>query len=402
MTDAPAPIPFPFPEGDGICQPIRELDELRTTHPVAQVTLPDGTPAWLLTRHADVRQALFDPVFSNRVMPAMPNMPQNEVTAIMNESLVGMDPPEHTRLRKLVSRAFTVKRIDALRPRITELVDELITAMQAMPQPVNMVEAFSVPFPVQVICELLGVPRTDEHDFREWADTLLGDWMTDPVKRDEAALRFREYFTALISAKRTDPGDDLITALIAASDEGDKLTEREIVHLCVGMLINGYETTANAIGMFLLVLRRHPEDFARLIADPTGVPAAVEELLRFVQTGTSGTGQPKITKREVVLSGVTIPAGALILPGTGAANRDPEVFTDPDRLDLTRAENPHLALGGGLHHCLGAQLARVELQEALLGVIRRMPNVEIAVPESELRMKPFSALRGLQELPITW
>ncbi|MFE5587513.1 cytochrome P450 [Kitasatospora sp. NPDC056531] len=402
MTDALTPIAFPFPEGDVICQPIRELDDLRETRPVAPVALPDGTSAWLLTRHADVRQALFDPVFSNRVMPAMPNMPQNEVTAIMNESLVGMDPPEHTRLRKLVSRAFTVKRIDALRPRIAELVGELITKMEAMPQPVNLVENFSVPFPVQVICELLGVPSTDEHNFREWADTLLGDWMTDPVKRDEAALRFREYFTALIETKRAEPGDDLITALIAASDEGDKLTEREIVHLCVGMLINGYETTANAIGMFVLVLKRHPEQFAQLIANPDGVPAAVEELLRFVQTGTSGTGQPKITKQEVVLSGVTIPAGALILPGTGAANRDPRVFTDPDTLDLTRAENPHLSLGGGLHHCLGAWLARVELQEALLGLIQRMPNVEIAVPESELKMKPFSALRGLQELPVTW
>ncbi|MFF7638647.1 cytochrome P450 [Kitasatospora sp. NPDC008050] len=402
MTDAPAPIPFPFPEGDVICQPVRELDELRETCPVAQVTLPDGTSAWLLTRHADVRQALFDPVFSNRVMPALPNMPQSEVSTIMNESLVGIDPPEHTRLRKLVSRAFTVKRIDALRPRIAELVDELITNMEALPKPVNLVENFAVPFPVQVICELLGVPLIDGHDFRTWADTLLGDWMTDPVKRDEAALQFRKYFTALIETKRDEPGDDLITALIAASDEGDKLTEREIVHLCVGMLINGYETTSNAIGMFLLVLKRHPEQFAQLIADPSIVATAVEELLRFVQTGTSGTGQPKLTKQEVVVSGVTIPAGALILPGTGAANRDPSVFTDPEKLDLTRAENPHLTLGGGLHHCLGAQLARVELQEALLGLIRRMPNVEIAVPESELAMKPFSALRGLTALPVTW
>jgi cytochrome P450 len=230
----------------------------------------------------------------------------------------------------------------------------------------------------------------------------MGDWKRDPKEIESAFGDLAAYFGGLIAAKRAEPADDLMTALIAARDIEDKLSERELVTLSLGLLIAGHETTANQINMFLLTLLRHPEELVRLRTEPETIPRAVEELMRFVQLGEGGASLPRVTTEDVELGGVTIPAGSPVLPALSAANRDPAAFDQPDRLDLSRTDNPHLGFGAGVHHCLGAQLARMELQEALRGLLRRTPALRVAVPESELRFKSGMVVRSLEALPVTW
>lgn len=392
----PEPIRYPFPAPPSIYHPPPELTELREHSPVAPVVMPDGSRAWLVTRYADVRRVLSDPRFS-RAAQRGPDAPPRELGALESESLIGMDPPEHTRMRRLVARAFTPRRVEELRPRVTTLVSDLIGAMAELPHPVDLVEHFSTPLPVQVISELLGVPEAERHKCKAWSDTMMGDWQRDPDGTRDAL----DGFARMIAAKRAEPADDLITALIAARDQDDRLSERELVSVCVGVLIGGHETTTNQINLFLLTLLRHPDQLARLRADPAGVPVAVEELTRFIQLGETGVMLPRFTTEEVELGGVRIPAGAAVLPAFVAANRDPAAFADPDRLDLTRVDNSHLGFGAGVHHCLGAQLARMELQEALRGLLQ-LPGLRLAVPESELRFKPGLVVRSLDALPVTW
>jgi len=393
-------IQYPFPPTPDIYHPSPELANLRENHPVARVTFPDGRTAWLVTRYADVRQVLVDPRFSRAraVTGAGPNV---GLAIVAGDSINGMDPPEHTRLRRLVASAFTARRVEELRPAVTSMVDELLAAMADLPRPVDLVANFSLPLPVRVICELLGVPVEDQRIFHSWSDTVLSDEHRDPNEIKAAIGMLAEYFGRLIAAKRAQPADDLMTALIDARDNQDRLSEHELVNLCFGLLIAGHETTANQINMFLLTLLRFPEEFDRLRANPAVVPQAVEELMRFVQLGEGG-GMPRVTTEEVVLSGVTIPANEVVLTSSAAANRDAAVYTDPDRLDLTRANLQHLGFGAGAHHCLGAQLARMELQEALRGLLRHMPRLRLAVTEQELRFKPGMTVRSLESLPVTW
>jgi cytochrome P450 len=274
--------------------------------------------------------------------------------------------------------------------------------MFTLPQPADLVENFSLPLPVQVICELLGVPAEDRHIFHEWSDGILGDESRDPQEIEEAFARLSGYFGRLIATKRAVPGDDLMTALIAARDAEDRLSEAELVGLCLTLLIAGHETTANQINMFLLVLHEYPEQLERLRANPEMIPQAVEELMRFAQLGTSGGGLPRITTEEVELGGVRIPEGAAVIPVLTVANRDPALTTDPDRVDVARPLTTHLAFGAGVHHCLGAQLARMELQEALRGLLGRMPRMELATPVDELTFKNGMVVRSLQALPVRW
>jgi cytochrome P450 len=396
----PEPIPFPFPSPPSLYDPAPEYLRLLENRPVAQVRLPDGKPAWLVTRHADVRQVLIDPRFS-RAAASGPDAPQVGLS-IANDSILGMDPPEHTRLRKLVARAFTARRVEELRPRVAKIVDELLDEIGTLPRPVDLVDHFSLPLPVQVICELLGVPAGDRHTFHSWSDTLMGDWQRDPTEVQGAFDALSRYFEGLIAGKRAEPADDLMTALIDARDSQDRLSERELVTLSLGLLIAGHETTANQINMFLLTLLRNPDGLARLRADPDAIPRAVEELMRFVQLGDGGASLPRVTTEEVELSGVRLPAGSAVLPVLAVANRDPAAFDEPNLLDLSRTDNPHLGFGAGVHHCLGAQLARMELQEALRGLLRRLPDLRLAVPESELGFKSGMVVRSLEALPVTW
>lgn len=398
QTAQQPPLSFPLPEPPTIYHPCAEYAGLRAERPVAQVRLPDGSLAWLATRYADVRQVLSDQRFS-RAAAAGPDWPTQDLGSLATESLIGMDPPVHTRLRRLVARVFTVRRVEQLRPWVAGLVAELIDQMLAQPRPVDLARHFSTVLPTQVISELMGVPEAERENCRQWSDVMVvGDWQRDP-EGVQAAL---DGYQAMIAAKRQAPGDDLISALIAAHDEGDRLTERELLLVTVGIFIGGHETTANMINLFLLTLLRHPEQLARLRTDPDTIPAAVEELLRFLQLGDTGVLLPRVTTDEVELSGVRIPAGSAILPAIISANRDASVFADPDRLDLTRSANPHLGFGAGVHLCLGAHLARMELQEALRGLLIRLPDLRLAVPESQLRFKPGLVVRSLETLPVAW
>lgn len=396
---ATPPIAFPLPPAPTIFHPAPELADLRAHQPVAQVTFANGSTGWLVTRYADVRQVLIDQRFSRAEAT---NAGENSGLAMVAaDSILGMDPPEHTRLRRLVAGAFTARRVEGLRPKVTGLVDELLEALQRLPRPVDLVEHFSLPLPVRVICELLGVPAKDQHIFHSWSDTLLSDAARDPEEVRAAMGKLAAYFGELIAAKRAAPADDLMTALIAARDEGDRLSEKELVNLGFGLLIAGHETTANQINMFLVTLLHFPEEYAGLVGAPEMIPQAVEELMRFVQLG-EGAGLPRVTTEDVELSGVTIPAGSVVVTSMAAANRDDTVYPEADRLDLSRDVAQHLGFGAGVHHCLGAQLARMELQEALRGLLRHMPGVRLAVPDSELRFKSGMIIRSLESLPVTW
>lgn len=400
QQDRTATVEFPLPPAPSIYHPTPRLAQLRAEQPVAEISFPDGSTGWLVTRYADVRQVLVDPRFS-RAAAAGSAGSDSGIALVATESILGLDPPEHTRLRRLVAGAFTARRVEELRPKVAALVDELLTGIATRPRPADLVENFSLPLPVRVICELLGVPAEDQHIFHGWSDTILSDARRDPAEIRTAVGKLAAYFGKLIADKRAVPADDLMTALIAARDEGDRLSEKELVNLCFGLLIAGHETTANQINMFLLTLLHFPEEYERLRTTPSLIPQAVEELMRFVQLG-EGAGLPRITTEPVELSGVTIPAGAVVLTSMAAANRDETVYADADRLDLTREMTQHLGFGAGAHHCLGAQLARMELQEALRGLLRHMPELRIAVPDTELRFKAGMVVRSLEALPVTW
>jgi cytochrome P450 len=367
---------------------------------LARVELPNGDIGWLVGGYHEVRQVVTDPRFS-RARAVAPDRALTGFEVFASASINGMDPPEHSRLRRLVAKAFTVRRVEALRPRVAGIVGELIEAMLGGPQPADLVASFALPLPVRVICEMLGVPETDMAQFHGWSDTVLGDWQQGSELIMTAAISMYEYFGQLIELKRAEPADDLMTALIAARDEGDRLSESELTSLGCTLLIGGHETTANQICQSLLTLLRHPDELARLAAEPALIPGAVEELVRFVQI--SGTLPPtRIATEDVPVGDVTVRAGEVVVPLYATANRDPGEFSDPDRLDVGRELVSHLGFGAGAHHCLGAQLARLELQEAFRGLLGRLPGLRLAVPDSQLRYKPGMAIFSLRELPVRW
>ncbi|HEX4729329.1 MAG TPA: cytochrome P450 [Jatrophihabitans sp.] len=392
------PISYPFEPAETIYHPSPDYAELRERCPVPHIELPDGTRAYLATRHADVRQVFTDPRFS-RAAAAGPNRPTRELGSLAEDSLIGMDPPRHTKMRRAVSHAFTARRVELLRPAIVELIDQRIDGMIAAGKPADLIPHLSAPLPIFVISKLFGIAEEDQQKVREWSDALVGDWDADPAK-PQAAL---DAFGELIAQRRQQRGDDLMSALIDAWDAEDDLSERELISVTAGIFVGGHETTTNQINLFLLVLARNPEQLARLDGhDREAVARAVEELSRFIQLGDNGVLLPRVTVEEVELGGVLLPAGSPVLPAVVSANRDSSVFPGADQLDLTRVNNPHLGYGAGPHHCLGAALARMELQEALGALLRRLPGLRLAVPESELQFKPGLVVRSLESLPVTW
>ena len=396
MTIDSSPVKF-TPTLPG--QPVPEIRTISGGRPVFRAELPDGRIVWLVTGYENVRQMIIDQRFS-RALAVAPDRARQGFEMFAAGSINGMDPPEHTRLRKLVASAFTARRVEALRPRVTSIVSQLIDAMLGRPQPADLVASFSLPLPAQVICEMLGVPAEDLEQFHAWSDTIMGDWQRDSDEIMTALAGLYGYFGALIEIKRAKPADDLMSALIAARDEDDRLSEHELTVMCCTVLIGGHETTANQINLSLLLLSDHPGEVAKLRADPELIPAAVEELLRCSRLG--GLPPTRVTTEDVQIGGVLIPAGEPVMPLFGTANRDPSAFDDPDRFDVTRDAASHLAFGAGVHHCLGAQLARVELQEAFRGLIGRLPGLRLAVPASDLEFKPGMAIHSLRELPVRW
>jgi cytochrome P450 len=389
----PVTYPFNVAEGLGLA---KAYAAAREGEGMVRVRLPHGEPAWLATRYADARLVLGDRRFSraDSLDHDAPRMrPGNDTTGILS-----MDPPDHTRLRTLVAKAFTMRRVEELRPRVRELTGELIDAMVAGGQPANLVEDFALPLPVAVICALLGVPVSDRAKFRGWSDAALS---TSSMTQEEflaSREELRDYMRGLIARHREDPADDLMTALVEARDERDRLTELELVDLCVGILVAGHETTASQIPNFVLVLLENPDQWAKLAGDLMLIPAAVEELTRFVPLG-AGAGFARYATEDVEVGGVLVRAGEPVLVSVSAANRDVLQFSDPESLRLDREGNQHLGFGHGVHHCLGAQLARLELQEALRALVTRLPGLKLA---GDVVWKTQMLVRGPRSMPVGW
>ena len=396
MTVDDSPVKF-TPALPG--QPAPEIQTIGGDQPVFRAELPGGRVVWLVSGYDNVRQMIIDPRFS-RALAVAPGHAQQGFEMFAASSINGMDPPEHTRLRKLVASAFTARRVEALRPRVASIVDELIDAIIGRPQPVDLMAGFSLPLPARVICEMLGVPAADIEQFHAWSDVVMGDWQRDGDEIMAALAELYGYFGRLIEIKRGQPAGDMISALISARDDTDRLSEEELTVMCCTLLIGGHETTANQINLSLLLLFEHPGEAAKLRDDPELIPGAVEELLRYVRLG--GLAPARMTREDVQIGGVIIPAGEQVIPLFATANRDSSVFSDPDRLDVSRDAASHLSFGAGVHHCLGAQLARVELQEAFRGLIGRLPGLRLAVPASKLEFKPGMAIHSLTELPVLW
>jgi cytochrome P450 len=370
--------------------------------PVQQVRLPNGATGWLATGYEAVRAALTHPDIRKggpSVAPYAEELPPG-IAAAINHHMLAMDPPDHTRLRKLVSAAFTRRRMDALAPSIQQLTDDLLARLADQDE-VDLITRFAYPLPITVICRLLGVPDADHHLFREWtAPLVVGGNMAGIEAYSAAAAALVAYMRELLAEKRRQPADDLLSALVAVRDGGDRLTEDELISMVNLLLLAGHETTVNLIGNGALALLTHPDQLALLRSEPERLPAAVEELLRF--DGPVQSAIPAVATETVQIADVTVPAGAPVVVALLAANRDPDRYAQPDRLDITRPEAlGHLAFGHGVHHCLGAPLARLEGRIALGSLIARFPRLRLAVPATEITRTAGFLMNGLAALPVT-
>jgi cytochrome P450 len=398
----PAPIPLPR---DRSCpyQPPDEYARLRAERPVARLRLVDGTEGWLLTRYDDIRAMLSDPRFSSadRVLGAVVRRvsPRLAERAGRRPSLLNLDPPEHTRLRRLLTGQFSVRRMRQLRPRVEQIVTEHIDAMMAAGPPADLVPAFALPIPSLVICELLGVPYADRALFQQLSATLLRI-TSDPEDAASAADAISEYMLDLINHKRAKPDDDLLSALIHPDDPADELDDGELTSLGVTLLIAGHETTANMIGLGTYLLLDQ-ELWPTLVgADVPAVESAVEELLRYLTIIQFGLNRR--ARQDMEFAGVHIREGQTVVASLPAADADPSRFPDPDALDLHRGRTAHLAFGWGIHQCLGQQLARIELNVVFTELPNRLPTLRMAVPAAEVPMRTDMIIYGVHALPVSW
>ncbi|MCU1681258.1 MAG: hypothetical protein JWQ81_1997 [Amycolatopsis sp.] len=313
-------------------------------------------------------------------------------------TLIQSDAPDHTRVRTLVAKAFTMRRVEALRPKIRELAESLLDHAMATGDTMDLVEAYALPIPIIAICDMLGVPKADQPAFRGWNDKAMtfGAVSAEEVRANVDAML--AYVAGLIKLRREKPEDDLITALTQARDAGDQLNDTELVDICLTILAAGHETTASQIGNFVYLLQHDRERWDALVADPKLIPSTVEELMRYVPLS-AGAMFPQYATEDVEVGGTLIRKGEPVLVSTGAANRDPLKFPEPDKIDLGRADNGHICFGHGLHHCLGAPLARLELQEALGALLAKMPTLRVA---GELEWKAQMVARAPGKLPVTW
>jgi cytochrome P450 len=390
---------FPFASAALPLEPPVEFARLREHESVVRVLLPTGDVAWLVTRYDDVRQVYADPRFS-RAAAVRPGAPRNNEVGPGPDSIGSKDAPEHARLRRLVAPAFTVRRIEAMRPRIERRVDGLLDAIAAADPPVDLVLGLAIPVTLSVLGDLLGVPDADMSQFRDWSEVFMSisGYPADEVRR--AGASFERYVADLVARKRAHPGDDVLSVLVAASGD-DRLTEEELINLGVAILIGGFETLSGQISNIVVMLLRHPDQLALLRDDPDLLPGAVEELMRFIPRRRDG-GMIRVALEDVELGGVTVRAGEAVIPAIGSADRDPRQFPDPDRLDVTRPATANLAFGHGIHHCLGAHLARLELRVTFAALLRRFPGLHLAVPEDHLRWHIGKSAPSPVALPVSW
>jgi cytochrome P450 len=385
----------------GLADPFPALAAWRDSGPVRRVDERLGVPVWVVARYDDVLAALSDPRLSNDPHHAR-DLTERLRGDFLSRSMIGADPPEHTRLRRLVSKAFTPRRVEGLRPRISQITETLLDRITPRGR-AALIREFALPLPITVIGELLGVPEADRERFRLWTDEMLDrpfDPDMDMALVTAARERMYGYLADLVDAKRARPADDLLTDLVQATDEGERLDRQELLAMTFLLLIAGYVTTVNLIGNGTLALLRSPDQLDLLRADPSRVPQAVEEVLRF--DGPVNPGLTRYALEDVEIGGVRIPRGEMVLLSIAAADRDPARFPDPDRFDVTAGGSGHLAFGHGIHFCLGAPLARLEGQVAFTALLERLPDLALAVPEEALQWSAGGVLRGVRELPVTF
>ncbi|WP_329223104.1 cytochrome P450 [Streptomyces sp. NBC_01485] len=390
-----------FPQ-DRTCpyQPPTAYDPARDSRPLARATLYDGRTAWLVTGHDVARSLLSDPRLStDRTRLGYPaTAPRFKALLDRRAALVNVDDPEHHAQRRLLVANFTLKRATAMRPAIQRIVDERIDAMLAQGPPAELVNAFALPVPSTVICELLGVPYADHEFFEEQSRRLLRSRLAEDVRdaRDQLGV----YLGELIDRKLADPaGDGVLDALADVQVREGTVDREEAIALAVILLVAGHETTANMISLGTYTLLQHPERLAELRADPSLLPAAVEELMRMLSIA---DGLLRQATEDIEVAGTTIRAGEGVVFATSVINRDETAYPAPDSLDWHRSARHHVAFGFGIHQCLGQNLARAELEIALGSLLERLPGLRLAIPADEVRFKPGDTIQGMLDLPVTW
>ncbi|MBE9373612.1 cytochrome P450 [Saccharopolyspora sp. HNM0983] len=391
----------------GPLDPPAEWEQLRQTCPVAEVELPTGDRAKLLTRHGDVRDLLADPRFARPTSqdPGAARVAPEGTGGVAAEGgssmAIAAKGEEHQRWRRTVGKWFTARRMAALRPGMAGIAEDLIADMVAGGAPADLKAALGFPLPVYVICDILGVPAADRDRFAHWSDTFLSVTRFSREEIQRAHAEFTDYMAAHVADKRADPGDDLLGALILdGGPEHGGLSDEEIRATGMSLLVAGHETTANMIGKMVSLLLADRDRWQRLVADPSLVRTAVEEALRF--DANLGFGLRRYLSEDVQLGDDVLPGGSTVICSMPAANRDGEVFAGAEEMDLGRSPNPHLTFGAGPHSCLGQALARTELQVALEVLLRELPSLELAVPSAELERVEGLLVGGLREVPVRW
>jgi cytochrome P450 len=401
MTQAPELPPLHMRRA--AFDPTAELREIRETDGVRTTINAFGMEVFLVTRHEDIKAVLSDHErFSNSrppgfVIPGAPEITEEEQASSRAGNLLGLDPPEHQRLRRMLTPEFTIRRMKRLEPRIVEIVDAQLDAMETAGPPADLVAGFALPIPSLVICELLGVPYDDRDDFQRRSARQL-DLSIPIAERLEVIRQGRAYMGSLVERSRRQPGDDILGMLVR--EHGAELTDDELIGVASLLLLAGHETTSNMLGLGTLALLRHPDQLAAVRDDPDAIGPAIEELLRWLSIVHSAI--PRITTTDVEIAGVPIPAGQLVFVSLPSGNRDPDFTDSPEVLDIRRGAPGHLAFGHGVHHCLGAPLARMEMRIAFPALLRRFPTLALAEDFAEVAFRSFHFIYGLKSLEVTW
>ena len=398
----PIPHGLPMERDAGPFDPPRDITRLREARPVSPMVFPDGHEGWLVTGYDAVRQLMADTRFSSRqdigilhVPYETPGMPApTEPSPQMPGVFIAMDPPDHTRLRRRLTGAFTVKRMKQLEEHIIDIAERQLDELARLAPPVDLVKEFALPVPSLVICELLGVPYADRETFQVNSAKFLDKDV--PLEEKMAAYTaLTTYLAELVTRKRAAPGEDILSDLARQDD----LTIEELTGIAFLLLLAGHETTANMLALGTFALLEHPEQLAELRADPDLMPGAVEELMRYLSIADIFY---RYATEDIELGGETIGKGSTVVVSLLAANHDPQRFDNPDTLDIHRKARGHLSFGHGVHQCLGQQLARIEMRAGFEGLLRRFPTLELAIPAGEVKLKTDMNIYGVHELPVTW
>lgn len=400
----PVPIPhgLPMERDAGPFDPPRRITRLREARPVSPMVFPDGHEGWLVTGYEAVRRLMADTRFSSRqdigvlhVPYEVPGMPvSTEPSPQIPGMFIAMDPPDHGRLRRRLTGAFTVRRMKMLEERIVDITERQLDELARLSPPADLVKEFALPVPSLVICELLGVPYADRENFQvNSAKFLVKDQPLD--EKMAAYIALTTYLSELVTRKRATPGDDILSDLARHDD----LTIEELTGGAFLLLLAGHETTANMLALGTFALLEHPEQLAELRADPDLLPGAVEELMRYLSVVDV---LYRYATEDIELGGETIRKGSTVVVSLLAANRDPLRFDNPDTLDIHRKARGHLSFGHGIHQCLGQQLARIEMRAGFDGLLRRLPTLKLSIPADEVKLRTDMNIYGVHELPVTW